>query len=98
MTSPAYARGFTGLAEHLGVTAKTARAIDKQVKFPKVEIPGIIRPTTLFKISDIDEALAKFRIEVVADAPLEEEGTLDLDKRVSEIAAEVRRTGRGKKR
>jgi hypothetical protein len=59
---------------------KSARKLLRRVSIPKVEIPGIIRPTTLFRLSDIDEALARYRVETPA-----QDAGVDIGQLVDEI-------------
>jgi hypothetical protein len=58
-----YLHGYDALGAFLGMGAKSARALDRRLKFPRIEIPGVKRNTLLFKISDIDAALLPFHIE-----------------------------------
>ena len=63
MTSPAYAHGFDGLGQYLGMSAKAARSLDARVFFPRCVLPGVIRQTVLFRLSEIDERIDAIRRE-----------------------------------
>lgn len=81
-----YCRGYSGLANYLGVSAKSARSLDRRVKLPRILLPGVQRDVLLFKLSEIDEALSRFR----ADAPVPKP-TIDINMLVEEIVG--RRAG-----
>ena len=67
--SPSYVRGFTGLGLFLGMTAKSARALDGRIVFdgkpgfPKHRVPGVKKETLLFKISDIEKVMERYRAD-----------------------------------
>ena len=62
-TSPAYAHGFDGLGQYLGMSTKAARALDARVGFPRCVLPGVVRETVLFRLSEIDETIDRIRQE-----------------------------------
>ena len=59
----AYLHGYDGLAGYLGVSVKTARALDGRINFPKCPLPGVVRDVVLFRIAEIDEAIDRIRRE-----------------------------------
>ena len=65
--SPSYVRGYTGLGLYLGMTAKSARALDGRIifdgktGFPKHRVPGVKKETLLFKVSDIEKVMERYR-------------------------------------
>jgi hypothetical protein len=63
MTSPAYAHGFDGLGQHLGMSTKAARSLDARVGFPRCVLPGVVRDVVLFRLSEVDEAIDRSRRE-----------------------------------
>lgn len=68
MTGPrGYAAGIAGLAEYIGKCPKATRSLLLRVKIPQIRLPGTVRETILFKLSDVDEALARYRV----DAPVQ---------------------------
>ena len=68
-SSPSYVRGYTGLGMFLGMTAKSARALDGRIifdgktGFPKHRVPGVKKETLLFKISDIEKVMERYRAD-----------------------------------
>ena len=67
--SPSYLRGYTGLGLFLGMTAKSARALDGRIEFdgkpgfPKHRVPGVKKETLLFKVSDIERVMETYRAD-----------------------------------
>ena len=57
-----YAAGLAGLAEYLGKSPKSTRTLLRRVSIPEIRLPGLKREVVLFKLSDVDEALARFRV------------------------------------
>ena len=72
-----YLHGFDGLALYLGVSPKTARAIDARVNFPKSPLPGVVRDVVLFRIIEVDERIDEIRRERAAadDAAIQADRT-----------------------
>ena len=68
MTSPAYAKGITGLAAYLDMDPKSARKLLQRVHIPRIVLPGTMRDTVLFRLADIDVALNKYRQDSPAPA------------------------------
>lgn len=69
MTGPrGYAAGIAGLAAYIGKSPKATRSLLLRVQIPSIRLPGTIRETVLFKLSDVDEALARYRVDA-PDAP-----------------------------
>ena len=68
-SSPSYVRGYTGLGMFLGMTAKSARALDGRIifdgktGFPKHRVPGVKKETLLFKVSDIEKVMERYRAD-----------------------------------
>lgn len=80
MTSPqGYAAGIGGLAAYIGKSPKATRALLARVKLPAIRLPGTIRETVLFKLSDVDEALARYRVYTPVRADI------DIDRLVDEV-------------
>ena len=57
-----YAAGISGLADYLGKSPKSTRTLLRRVSIPEIRLPGLKRETILYKLSDVDEALARFRV------------------------------------
>jgi hypothetical protein len=85
VTGPGYMRGYSGLGRYLDLSSKKARSLDRRIGFPRVSIPGIVRPTILFKLSDIDAALAIYRTETPAKP-----AGVDIGELVEEITERVK--------
>jgi hypothetical protein len=81
-----YLHGYDGLGGHLDLSAKSARALDRRVHFPRYEIPGIKRETVLFKISEVDETLLRYR----AAGPVEK-SSVDVGKIVADVLGRTAR-------
>lgn len=68
-----YAAGIAGLAGYLGKSPKSTRALLLRVKIPSIRLPGVTRETILFKLSDVDEALARYRVDVPVQSDVDVE-------------------------
>lgn len=87
MTGPrGYAAGIAGLAAYLDKSTKATRTLLTRVKIPSIRLPGLKRETILFKLSDVDEALLRYRV----DAPVQ--SNIDINGLVDEVLG-ARRAG-----